>query len=118
MITIYGANDDLVEVEGCIGADEFNVYGEGKLMWRGDFVAPDETKIRVHAVYDGCWHFAIGQVDEDIPIPAWPLSFAQGGLTPDALAGKAPPYPRYSVVLQIDAPEGTRIRNVWPARDA
>jgi hypothetical protein len=36
MITIYGASDDLVEVEGCEGADEFNVYGDGKLMWRGE----------------------------------------------------------------------------------
>jgi hypothetical protein len=108
MITIYGASDDLVEVSGCEGADEFNVYGDGKLLWRGDFVAPDDGKLRVYAIYDGCWHFSVGQVDEGVPLPGWPLKIRQGGIK------EAP----YSAVLEIDAPDGTRIRNVWPTRDA
>jgi hypothetical protein len=118
MITIYGASDDLVEVEGCIGADKFGVYGDGKLLWRGDLVSPDEGKLRVHAIYDGCWHFAVGQADEDIPIPPWPVSFTQGGLAPAAPGDEADPYPRYSVVLRIDAPEGTQLRNLWPVPGA
>ncbi len=110
MITIYGASDDLVEVEGCEGADEFNVYGnDGKVHWRGDFVASDTTatsgQLRVYAIYDGCWHFSVGQVDEMILLPAWVIAIGQRH---DA---------DYSAELRIDAPEGTRLDNVWPKRD-
>jgi hypothetical protein len=112
LITIYGASDDLVEVAGCEGADEFCTD-----RWQGDLAPPGEVEqMRVHCWYDndGCWQVGVGMVDEDVPFPAWPLSFAQGGVTADALAGKAPATPRYSVVLTIDAPEGTRLVNVKP----
>lgn len=122
MITIYGASDDLVEVDGAVGAspEEYNVYDSGKLMWRADFIAPDPAdespaeRLRVHAIYDGCWHFSVGQVDEVYPLPAWPLRIQQG----EQDYGEGKLGPRYSVVLLIDAPEGTRIRNLWPAPDA
>ncbi|WP_141576074.1 hypothetical protein [Actinomadura sp. WMMA1423] len=114
MITIYGASDDLIEVAGCEGADEFNVYGSdamGPVMWHGDLIAPSGAAMRVHVLYDGCWHVAIGQVDESIPLPDWPTQIRQhtGGMFP----GDRPI--SYSVVLTVEAPEGTRLENIWPA---
>jgi hypothetical protein len=103
MITFYGASDDLVEVEGCVGADEFNVYSSDKVHWRADLIAPDGgERMRVHAIYDGCWHFALGQVDEAVPFPAWGNGIGQRADV------------AYSVELRVDAPEGTRLRNIWP----
>ncbi|MFV2172404.1 hypothetical protein ACFHW2_11520 [Actinomadura sp. LOL_016] len=101
MIVIYGASDDLVQVEGCPGADEFNVYGDGPVMWRGDLIAPGGDAMRVHVLLaDGCWHIAIGQADESIPLPSWPFRIVN---TPDC---------GYSVVALITAPDGTRLDNV------
>lgn len=98
MIRIYGASDDLVEISGCEGADEFctdrfvaNIVGPGAA-----------EQIHVHVWYDedGTWQISIGQVDEDVKLPAWPLKFSQGVKGETAA---------YSVVLEIDAPEGTRL---------
>lgn len=99
-IRIYGASDDLVEVEGCEGADEFNVYGE---PWRADLVAPGGEVMRVHVHYDGCWHVALGQADESIPFPDWPVEFKQHRSLP------------YTVVATISAPDGTRLDNISPS---
>lgn len=105
-VVIYGASDDLIEVEGCKGADEFTAPEDGHL-WRGDLVAPDGASLRVHTWYDGVWHVAAGQVDEDMPLPGWPVRFANGDHR----------VPSYSTGLLIDAPDGTRLTNVgaWPA---
>jgi hypothetical protein len=108
MITIYGASDDLVEVDGCEGADEFGAYGSkaNEVNWHGDLVAPGTgaaEQMRVTAIYDGCWHFAIGQVDEDVPLPPWGTGIGQH------------PEVSYSALLSIDAPAGTRLTNIWPA---
>lgn len=106
MITIYGASDDLVEVDGCPGADEFNVYRtDGAIMWHGDFVASGthaSEQMRVYAIFDSCWHFSVGQVHEDLPVPDWGNIIQQA---PDCA---------YSAILSIEAPEGTRLTNIWP----
>lgn len=99
-IEAYGASDDLVEVEGCSGGDEFTHYNAG--IWRGDLVAPDGGSLRLHIFYDGCWHVAVGQVDEEFNFPNWPISFRQEA------AG-------YSTVLTVEAPDGTRLTNVGKA---
>lgn len=111
-VVIYGASDDLVEVSGCKGADEFTApSGDGQL-WRGDLVSPDGASLRVHAWYDspggGAWQIAAGQVDEDMPLPSWPMRLAQG----------VEDIPSYATGLVIDAPEGTRLTNVgaWPSQ--
>jgi hypothetical protein len=108
LITIYGASDDLIEVEGCKGGDEFNSTEDGPLMWRGDLIAPDGGQMRVHAILDDCWSFAVGQADDSLPLPPWPLTIDQQILEGGKLA--------YTVEVTIDAPEGTRLTNVWPAR--
>jgi hypothetical protein len=73
MITIYGASDDLVEVEGCDGADEF--YADGNGRWQADLIGPSGTDaMRVRAEYDpdgsGCWVISLSQTDESVPFPA------------------------------------------------
>lgn len=105
MITIYGASDDLVEVSGCEGANEFNAD-----RWQGDLIAPGGTEqMRVHCWYDddGCWQVGVGQVLEDVQLPAWPVTITQApAMNPDN--------PGYSALLSVDAPEGTRLENVKP----
>jgi hypothetical protein len=106
MIVFYGASDDLVEVAGCEGEDEFCIANvkDDQVCWHGDLVAPGgREQMCVSAIYDGCWSFAVGQTMEDVPFPDWGNGFGQ---SPDVA---------YSVELRIDAPEGTRLTNIWPA---
>lgn len=87
-VEFYGASDDLVEVEGDF-REEYNVYGDGP----STFVVGG--LVRVYAIYGrgGTWAFGVGQVDEDVPIPAdWKISLSQD---PDTA---------YSVRLAIEAP--------------
>lgn len=86
----YGASDDLVEVEGVKGEDEFTAPGNGPYM--GAFNLGG--KIRVHAIYDGCWSFAVGKVDEDIPLPNWPTRISETG---------------YTMRLEIDVPDDVKV---------
>jgi hypothetical protein len=103
-VRFQGANDDLVYVDGCEGADEFGVYFGGKYKWRGDLIAPGGAAMRIHAIYDGCWAFAVGQAEESIPLPPWPIRIEQ--------LYRNDTEPGYSVELEIDAPGGTRLDNV------
>ncbi len=102
-ITIYGASDDLVEVQGCDGAGEFSSDA-----WQGDLVAPGGTEqMRVHCWYndDGCWQVGVGQTIEDCQLPPWPLSVTQApAMSPDNQG--------YSALLTIDAPDGTWLDNI------
>lgn len=100
LIKINGGSDDLVEVEGCTGGDEFTYPSKGP--WRGDLIAPNGESVRLHVFYDGCWHVSVGQVAEEIQLPDWPMSFAQ------ERSG-------YSVLLLIEAPDGTRLTNTGKA---
>lgn len=81
IVTFSGSSDDLVEVDGCPGADEFTVYGlanGGALVyWKGDLVGPDNRGLRVYAIYDGCWHFSVGPISEDDPLPDWAVTVGQ-----------------------------------------
>lgn len=91
----YGASDDLVEVEGVLGGDEFGVYQSGNGRYHGSFLLGGE--MRVHAIYDGTWSFAVGQVDEAVPLPDWPVRLKWPG-------GRG-----YSTRLEIDVPEGVKV---------
>jgi hypothetical protein len=109
MITIYGASDDLVEVAGCDGADEFSADN-----WRGDLVAPGGTEqMRVSCWYDddGCWQVGVGQTVEEVQLPPWPVTITQA-------PAMDPVNPGYSALLSIDAPEGTRLTNIRPAPES
>lgn len=91
---MYGASDDLIEVEGIPGSDEFEADGGNDLLM-GSFVVGGV--IRVRAIYDGCWSFSVGQVDEDVPLPEWPISLGQH------------PECDYSALLEIEVPDHTTI---------
>jgi hypothetical protein len=59
----YGCSDDLIEIEGVKGGDEFGCYRSDDNPVRATFNLGD--KMRLWCIYDGCWSFAVGQVDEE-----------------------------------------------------
>ncbi len=71
-IEIYGGSDDLIEirVDGK-NKDEFNVNPHDN-NYAGMLLITTiggAQGVRVHAIYDGCWSFAIGLLDEDRSLP-------------------------------------------------
>lgn len=95
-IRISGASDDLIEIDGLEDQDEINVSGKTK-HWSGDLVAGNGEQLRVHANFDGCWAFGIGQVDEDHPLPFWSVNIAPNHESD------------HSVLLLIEAPGDTTL---------
>ena len=87
VIHIHGASDDLVEMAGegeVVFLDEkgnrpwaeYNVYKPSRYLVAGS----NGDRAYVYATYgdEGCWYFAVGQVDEDTPIPAlWAITTMQ-----------------------------------------
>lgn len=95
-VIISGASDDLVEIEGIEGADEFSASSHDS--WVGILEAPNGDTALVYVDYrrGGTWTVALGQFEEDYKLPAWPQSFvADGG---------------YTVIATIEVPDGTTIR--------
>ena len=92
-LTMYGASDDLVESAGLPGCDEFNVYSRDSddNPVRASFVLGG--LLRIYALYDGCWSFAVGLVDDELPWPEdWTVHI---GKCKDCA---------YSALLSIDVP--------------
>ena len=92
-VTVSGASDDLVEWEGCDGADEFNIISSE--VWVGTFLldSPTEGRMHVHAVYDGTWSFAVARPDEDVLLPDWPVIVRDS------------PHNGYSTEVAIECPD-------------
>lgn len=91
MFTIYGASDDLVEIEGP-GGDEVGCYNKRVIV---TIHAPDKSSgVHVTMAYvDPCvWQATVAQLDEDIPIP--PCRVTSRG---------------YTAVVEIDAPDGATV---------
>lgn len=75
-VTIYGASDDLVEVEGDIeGADEFNAYG----AWSGTLESPagDSLIVRAEFCKPGATCDWTVSVENTETYPAWPIMFSE-----------------------------------------
>ena len=105
MISFEGASDDLVHVSGCPGEDEYNCTKSlpGPIDLGGIFLVSGPTgSLKVTAIYDGCWSFAVGQVDEDVPLPTWPMLIRQSEER------------TYSAELIITAPKGTFVKRLAP----
>jgi hypothetical protein len=102
MITFSGGSDDVVTVQTGKDVEEYYTYERGPVMWHADVTDGAIQVVRVTALYDGCWSFAVGQVDDDFPLPDWPISIRQD------------PHTRYSALLEIDAPDGAKVTNIWP----
>lgn len=97
IITVYGASDDLVEIEGVKGADEFSTNGH----WIGVIEAPDGKTALLYADYrnNGTWTVSLGQYEEDYELPNWVV------ITLTNLAVCS-----YSTLVHIHVPEGTTIK--------
>jgi len=98
-LRMYGHSDDLVEVEGIAGADEYSATGWRDIASAATFrLLGPEHSCRIHAIYDdrGCWSFAVAPFEEGCQLPPWPvrLSLSERG---------------HSTVLEMDVPTGTRI---------
>lgn len=90
-----GASDDLIEIEGVKGGDEFSAWTKDDEGVAGVFTLGG--KMRIRAIYDGCWSFSVGQVDEEIPLPPWPVRVEQSPRTP------------YSVRLVVEVPDDVKV---------
>jgi hypothetical protein len=95
-ITIYGASDDLVEVEGAI-REEYDLGGEGTRL---RLTAPDGDSLDVYAQFGyrhgGLdWAVTVEAVDS---YPSWPIFFHE-----------RPGY-EGDPAVSIDAPTGTTIK--------
>jgi hypothetical protein len=98
-LTVHGGSDDLAELAGIEGADEFTVPGSD--TWVGVIEAPNgETALLyVDLRKNGTWTVALGRFEEDYALPAWPVSITSN----DEAC-------RYSTYAQIEVPEGTTVR--------
>ncbi len=97
-VTIFGASDDLIEIDGILGADEFS---KPRGAWTGILEAPNGETALVYVDYrrGGTWTVALGQYEEDYALPEWPQHYE----TDFDLS-------TYSVKATIEVPDGTTIR--------
>lgn len=119
-IVFSGSSDDLVHISGAPGADEpgFGTarHGEWNVariqgpanstpQWSGSWqvIRDDGSEgLRVHAIYDGCWTFAVDKLDEDKSLPAWHWELR---------AAERP----YALELRISAPADALIEPLFDA---
>ncbi len=96
-LKIYGASDDLVEIEGDVH-EEIGCYETSVELEIG---GPDGG-IRVIGEYglgkEAVWRFALEPVAEDVPVP-WPVRADLGGRG-------------CSLAISIDCPKGTPVYHV------
>lgn len=104
MIQIYGASDDLIEIEGCEGEDEFGSYSRHSIF---EFTTPAKEGFCLYGEYapegmpDGVWVFGFAPLREDVPIPDWPMRMR--------LSERG-----YSPLFLIEAPDDVVCRRVHP----
>lgn len=106
-IKIYGASDDLIEIEGpvmglfgdkgVIDREELDRYRDIHPGIRSVISIKDasgEALLHVYAIYgdNACWTFAPALVDEDKPFPSWDITFGVSSVTP------------YSMEIRIQVP--------------
>ena len=99
-ITIYGASDDLVEVEGAIREE----YTLGDPCTRLRLTAPDGDNLDVVLAFDapiGCLDWTI-RVEAINGYPAWPIQFHE-----------RPNY-KGDPAVTLTVPAGTTVREVKP----
>lgn len=96
-VKIYGASDDLIEIEGDIpGCDEYNTEHA--------YFQVAGLQLGVEYNGDGTWEIAVGLIDEDVPVTAENMALAVEG---------------HSMVLTMEVPPGTYIARIYPdAADA
>lgn len=83
-VTIYGASDDLIEVEGDVpGCDEYNQESAVFILRGSGEVSGGVTRVTVDYGAGGCWMIGVAPVDEDVSM--LPMTMGQQPRThPDA----------------------------------
>lgn len=106
LVTFFGASDDLIEIAGCPGADEFyvNEKDEGwfKLIHDDGQGSIEGLIVTVQYRWLPTWTVGLTLLDEGIPLPPWPIRIDYG----------KEPSPNYSPMLSVDAPEGTYLERI------
>lgn len=91
-IIIYGASDDLVEIEGAI-SEEFDIYEASTVVLE----SPEGEAMHVDIQYRREWEISIGTMTGYLT-PSWPIRFGER------------PYSDSDPAVYIDAPAGTTVR--------
>lgn len=100
-LTFYGASDDLFEVDSTVRADreEYSCYDTSCTVK----VVDGDFGLFVTGLYapsgEGTWMIGISQLNEDIPLPPWPMRWTADG---------------YSVRLVLEVSDSTTITRVMP----
>lgn len=87
LIEFYGSSDDNVcwrvngghKIKGG-REDAVGCYQSGRDLHHCTMVVSTiggTNGLKVHAIFDGCWSFAVGQVEEDCRLPDWSLRIDQ-----------------------------------------
>jgi hypothetical protein len=78
-VVVYGASDDLIEIEGDVqGCDEYP-QADGQFVLVGDGA---QVRLRVSYTRAGIWAIAVAPVGEAMPM--LPVTLTDGGYTPRA----------------------------------
>lgn len=104
MIRIYGASDDLVEIEGAL-KEEVTPH---RTITIGDDKRGVLVTMRYSAKGNGCWRASVDMVGEGVPM--FPVTITQAephGGSYDG--GKLVKNPYYSVMVNVDCPPGTQV---------
>ena len=98
-LKFYGCSDDLFEIKGTVPGD-----GEPDEVP----VGLDDLAMIVIAQYSlgdsGCWSIGVAPVDEDYPMPEWPVRLQENDNG-------------YSAELIVEAPSGGFVSMVYPATE-
>ena len=102
---IYGASDDIIDTSGLASCDEFNIIPHG--VYVAKFLLHSFSgKLYIHALYDGCWSFAISAIEDDCcKLPDWEMISTFGVDT------------RYSWTVEIKCPDDTVLVQIFPNKE-
>lgn len=117
-VEIYGASDDLIEIEGGVSEELNRVRSPQATVTFGrrgtDADAGHDdggviVKIRYAPKWhsDGVWTAEIAQLGDEVPIP-WPVSVRHGMRT-NYENGRPVQGTGYSVIVRVECPAGTPV---------
>lgn len=94
-LQFYGASDDCFEITGAIREEIYCISKPGVYHLKST-----EGELLVVALYGignkGCWSIGLCQVDEDVPVPTWPVTYTMHERG-------------YSVLMTMEVPDDTHL---------